>query len=622
MTIQTGASSLQQRIDTITERLEGIRRRGEQTRVALARAIADNPPPGIVVSASEDAQAATLLAAIIGWQEADTASEPHPTWLRRAVEAIEESGRAAVDLERDLHEASAMIQAMHAEATARSQRDELWFKRTSLRLEHQIEAMRDSARLLNDLAVKLLEFLAAPEPATGEVDRAQARRVRTHRPRLTEDGLLSVSSMAVWQAVRETLVDGKHFQPDAQGLPVAAFNRHGVDGMLSATNRELIDRAANLPDLGPLRVTRRHLLIERMWNQVNALSDLTTDVYDYLTATWLNAATGPGDAAVASVDDILRARQVLPHPDGHSRRSGYTSAQREEILQALLILHNMWVDVAKLEVYDANSPNRRYKRTLMLSSQVFSVSDHISHSDIEGRRDLIAFRFRPGEEFAKVLLSNRQIAQMPAKALAYHPINEKWEKRLTRYLTYIWRVNAQHGDLVKTFKVATLLEAVDETLYQRLPSRTKERLEKALDRLLADAVIAAWQYEGWDEAPAGAKGWAAAWLEAMLIVEPPAAITEAYEGIMRGRQAAAGADLAAPARRGCAVPVKSPGGAATLGERMRVHRRRLGLSQMEAAEVIGTSVSTYNRAERDLVTPHNDLRARIERWLATSPGAN
>jgi hypothetical protein len=43
--------------------------------------------------------------------------------------------------------------------------------------------------------------------------------------------------------------------------------------------------------------------------------------------------------------------------------------------------------------------------------------------------------------------------------------------------------------------VVTLLDAVGVHVNERKPSETRTRLEKALDALLQDNVIAAWQYD-------------------------------------------------------------------------------------------------------------------------------
>ena len=59
--------------------------------------------------------------------------------------------------------------------------------------------------------------------------------------------------------------------------------------------------------------------------------------------------------------------------------------------------------------------------------------------------------------------------------------------------------------------MATLLEAVGNTVDPRHPARTRARLELTLETLLVDRVIAAWQYDHWDEAHMDRQGWVDYW---------------------------------------------------------------------------------------------------------------
>jgi hypothetical protein len=86
--------------------------------------------------------------------------------------------------------------------------------------------------------------------------------------------------------------------------------------------------------------------------------------------------------------------------------------------------------------------------------------------------------------------------------------------------------------------VATLLEAVGATVDRRHPARTRARLERTLETLLAGWVIAAWQYDRWDEAHATRPGWVDHWLQATILIEPPEVIQQQYQRLtcMRPRR--------------------------------------------------------------------------------------
>ena len=60
--------------------------------------------------------------------------------------------------------------------------------------------------------------------------------------------------------------------------------------------------------------------------------------------------------------------------------------------------------------------------------------------------------------------AGRQTALLAAQALRYDPVQQAWEKRLARYLSYQWRCKAYASNLLQSFKVASLLTAVEEKI--------------------------------------------------------------------------------------------------------------------------------------------------------------
>ncbi|HEX5501023.1 MAG TPA: helix-turn-helix domain-containing protein, partial [Thermomicrobiales bacterium] len=185
--------------------------------------------------------------------------------------------------------------------------------------------------------------------------------------------------------------------------------------------------------------------------------------------------------------------------------------------------------------------------------------------------------------------------------LKYDPYRQTWEKRLARYLSWQWRTKARNSDYLRPYRVATLLDAVGKDLDERRPAVTRERLEKALDLLQRDGVIAAWQYDRWEEGLAHQRGWGRSWLEATLLIEPPEGVKEHYQPLERQRQ---------PALR-AALP-------AGLGERIKRRRKDLGLNQKEAGELLGVTQAYISMLERGKITGERlsaAFRQRLETWL-------
>jgi hypothetical protein len=82
-----------------------------------------------------------------------------------------------------------------------------------------------------------------------------------------------------------------------------------------------------------------------------------------------------------------------------------------------------------------------------------------------------------------------QTAFMARQVLHYHARQQKYEKRLARYLTVLYRINAhRHEGRVKV-SMGVLLEQAGITLDRDNPGRTRDAIENALNQLYTDGVI-------------------------------------------------------------------------------------------------------------------------------------
>ena len=119
------------------------------------------------------------------------------------------------------------------------------------------------------------------------------------------------------------------------------------------------------------------------------------------------------------------------------------------MLRALTHIQNLWLSMTEVEVYTGASPRARRRRpeTQALQSRVFVITDLLGQLRLDGWLDVEKFIFRPGKVFAHFLHGpGRQTALLSARALAYDPYRQVWEKRLLRYLSWQWR-NAPMGGI-------------------------------------------------------------------------------------------------------------------------------------------------------------------------------
>lgn len=428
-------------------------------------------------------------------------------------------------------------------------------------------------------------------------------RVETPRPNVPPElapaigpaspPLLSTGGAAVFHELRAHLRPGAFQERDGHPWPVAPINAPTAKGQIEL-KPPMLDSFPAIP------AEELAALAAEMVKQASELSPLEADMLDALCHEWIMQARTPDARAVVGIDKLLKHRGIKPKKGGNGRRGGYEPEQRREIINALARLQSIWLDFAELDTYVNNGGKSKKTRKTRraIKSRAFIFTTFIGQQRLDGSLDVDTVTFSLGELLALFLWGQegRQTALLSAKALHYDPYREGPEKALCRYLSWQWKVRVNGGTYLCPYRVATLLENAGLPLNERKPTRTLARLEKALDTLRRDGVITSWRYESWAIGDTPAHGWAPLWLQALVIIEPPDAITTHYIEHIRG-----------------AALVEVAG--ASLPERLRATRARLGLSQAAAAEACDMPQQTYSRAERGAgVTPEN--AAKLEAWLA------
>lgn len=418
-------------------------------------------------------------------------------------------------------------------------------------------------------------------------------------PALLEDNHLRVMNADHYHALREALYKNTFARVEGQPWPTADLRPAGVAGQ-AILRPPAADSGMGVP------VEQVEHWARAMWRQQKELSDLDADALDALCAIWLYQARTVGDRAVADIDGLLAMRGIQPRQReyGDRKRVGYEKEQREEMMRAVAHIQNLWINVGEVASQDDRSgaPNR------VVQSRAFVVTDRVGQIDPSGEMiDIERFVFRPGEVFAHYLMGpGSQTALLSARALKYDPYRQVSEKRLARFLSWQWRTAGVSNKQTRLYRVQTLLDAVGKQTDPRYPHRTRDRLEKALDTLKDDAVIAAWHYEGWDESVAAKRGWIVHWLASTVLIEPPPVVQEA-----RPVPALA---LMQPGPAGVAQSVS----VTDLMARVKGRRLELKLSQALVAAALGVTQSYFSKLERGAAGDKQvsaDLKQRLVDWL-------
>ncbi len=412
---------------------------------------------------------------------------------------------------------------------------------------------------------------------------------------------LPVLSSLPYQALREAFYkDG--FGPTKESVwPVASLDKGSARG-----HALLMPPAAET--FGGLPPQDREAFINMACRQAREMGDLDADVLDGLSAHWLRNKDSSG-GATATVDDLLGMRGLKQKQKASGRHNGYLPQQRREMMRALARQQSLWLVMAQVETYEVPEGGKKPKKVRRsLQSRAFIITDRLGQELPDGSFHVEQFRFRPGDVFAAFLEGpGRQTALLSAKALKYDPYRQTWEKRLTRYLSWQWRVKQASGRLLASYRVQTLLDAIGVEMDPRRAAPTRERLESALDTLEADGVIAEWRYEGnGRQNSTRSRGWAREWLQTTVLIEPPSEIEEQYRDLERGARYHRMSETIAPS-----IPEPAP---TSLGERVKQRRKQLGLSQLQLSEDLNINQGHLSKVECG-IAPSEALRERIVRWL-------
>ncbi len=407
-------------------------------------------------------------------------------------------------------------------------------------------------------------------------------------------GMMPMLSAIEVQSLREALYKNAFRAVEGSVWPTAPLGR-------VASRHFAQMRPAAADDPCPLPAEQVAAWARTMWRQQRDLSDRDADALDALCAIYMAQARNPNDAAVAELDQLLALRGLKPKRGGAGRRGGYEPEQREDMLKALAHLQNIWITIAQVESGREGARGRQAKDagTKTLQSRLFVITDRTGELRQDGSVDVERFVFRPGRAFAACMFGEgmfgegRQTALLFQKALQYDPYRRRWEKRLTRYLCWQWRALAADAGAGQSCAVQALLDSVGEPVDTRYPGKTRARLEKALDRLVVDKVLAAWRYAA---APPDGRHhrWVEEWLQAEILVEAPQPVRDYYRRL--GGEG---------------------GGEESLIAGLRRRRRALGMTQVALAKALGIRQGHLSKIECGRMRPSDRVRRAIEEWLGS-----
>ncbi|MDM5281843.1 MULTISPECIES: helix-turn-helix domain-containing protein [Peribacillus] len=365
---------------------------------------------------------------------------------------------------------------------------------------------------------------------------------------------------------------------------------------------------------------------------ITSMDDLTADIFDIVSILWMQQATHKDQMIHFHTDDALNLRRLQGRKedlDGY--QMSYRKKERDDIMKRLAALTTIWIRIEKENLRFINEDQGDFEEIGQVQFNPLFLVDSVT---VAYRGDnpigIYECSIRPGELLANFLYgSQRSSGLLALKTLEYHPIKQKYHKRLSRYLSWQWRIRQKSADYLRAYHIGGdkgLLKVMDLDVNPRYGSRIREQFEEILDTLQQDGIIKGWSYKETtlEKQIEQERNWFAnTWLKARVQIIPPTEITgmgddqdllliedqdydtENFLTMLKGmtdRESSATKEMVEEKQ-------VSP-------ETINKERTDRGLSILEAAKEMGISHSTLSRYERNLIKrPYTVSLEKMKEWL-------
>jgi hypothetical protein len=233
--------------------------------------------------------------------------------------------------------------------------------------------------------------------------------------------------------------------------------------------------------------------IEDIRRSVPAWSPLDEDALEIMLSHVANNEPEDDGLWTLYVDQILDARALRQKSRFGLAKAGYRNDDRVDVLRSIARLDSAWIRVYHPGDPTAADGDEDFARVVLIA-------------EIRRRSDRLArIRYRPGTWYDPDDATTRS----PRRVLEYDPYREAVEKHLARY--FLQRVDEADDAGVLTRKIRELCIRGGVAIDRNNPKRMRERINKALDRLVTDGAIVRWTYAD-DPRTLPAKGYLDAWL--------------------------------------------------------------------------------------------------------------
>lgn len=252
------------------------------------------------------------------------------------------------------------------------------------------------------------------------------------------------------------------------------------------------------------------------------MDDLTADVLDIILLHWTENAKNIDDEIHFHSDDALnlsgfKGRSKNGDGDEISRRS----EMRNEIMKRVAALDTLRM-ISDIDQHTYDTGSFFYESLIEMRDRRLGLHN----GEPVG---LYSCKLRPTKFVAEYLIESKQVTSfLVRKTLEFDPFFEKYEKRMTRYLSWWWRIHLSpyiEPSVERPHAIGGvhgLYQIVGLHKSSLAPVAIKDRFETLLDNLVDHAIIKQWHYifEIPNTDMKGPHWFEEYWLKQMVIIEP------------------------------------------------------------------------------------------------------
>jgi len=284
-------------------------------------------------------------------------------------------------------------------------------------------------------------------------------------------------------------------------------------------------------DDGDMKLQREEL---KRWNTLidstfltRVMDDLTADCLDIVTELWVKSAENDKTIVPVHYEQILEMCNMKQIKNG---KAYYRKEDRLKIMERLAALASIFIYVNEdneIVILNEEDPNETLAYKKQRIRRLFVMDEIIIAKDIDTDRTLgiESMNVTPGSFLSKYLYGSEKLTGLLSKkALEYNSKQQRYHKRLTRYLSWRWRIQQSYQHLTHSYSIGGpkgILQVMEISM-NRKPSLIRQVFEKTLDDLMRDQVIQEWKYSPEiDEEKCKGKNWFENyWLKLKVIISP------------------------------------------------------------------------------------------------------